>query len=159
MWPNLQFPAHLVTFTEEILNGKFIFCAVIPLYHFAHIDSDFYLQLCIWDDYHVFFNCTARNYQTAYSMRFTNLGNYHLSDWWWNVNFYLFSRDVILGFDYINLTQKSIECELASTIAEFFVIYFKTTALITHLTPMVLLILKKEKNCRKFLICRNRKTT
>ena len=25
MWPNLQFPADLVTFTEEILNGKFNF--------------------------------------------------------------------------------------------------------------------------------------
>ena len=25
MWPNLQFPADLVTFTEEVLNGKFIF--------------------------------------------------------------------------------------------------------------------------------------
>ena len=28
MRPNLQFPADLVTFTEDILNGK-IFCAVI----------------------------------------------------------------------------------------------------------------------------------
>ena len=29
MWPNPQFPAGLVTFTEEILNGNFIFCAVL----------------------------------------------------------------------------------------------------------------------------------
>ena len=28
MWPNPQFPADLVVFTEEILNGNFIFCAV-----------------------------------------------------------------------------------------------------------------------------------
>ena len=28
MWPNPQFPADLVTFTEEILNGKLHFCAV-----------------------------------------------------------------------------------------------------------------------------------
>ena len=27
---NPQFPADLVTFTEEILNRKFIFCAVSP---------------------------------------------------------------------------------------------------------------------------------
>ena len=27
MWPNPQFPADLVTFTGEILNGNFIFCA------------------------------------------------------------------------------------------------------------------------------------
>ena len=25
MWPNRQFPADLVTFTEEIINGKFLF--------------------------------------------------------------------------------------------------------------------------------------
>ena len=84
---------------KNALMEKFIFCALIPLYHFAHLDSDFYLQLCIWDDYHVFFNYTARNYQTAYSMTFTNLVNYHLGDWWSNVNFYFFSRDVTLGFD------------------------------------------------------------
>ena len=29
MWPNLQFPADLVTFTEEILNEKLHFCAVL----------------------------------------------------------------------------------------------------------------------------------
>ena len=29
MRPNPQFPADLVTFPEEILNGKLIFCAVI----------------------------------------------------------------------------------------------------------------------------------
>ena len=29
MWPNPQFPAHLVTFNEEILNGKLHFlCSV-----------------------------------------------------------------------------------------------------------------------------------
>ena len=28
MWPNPQFPSDLVTFIEEILNGKVFFCAV-----------------------------------------------------------------------------------------------------------------------------------
>ena len=28
MWPNLQFPADLVKFTEEMLNEKLDFCAV-----------------------------------------------------------------------------------------------------------------------------------
>ena len=28
MWPNPQFPADLVTFTEEIFNEKHYFCAV-----------------------------------------------------------------------------------------------------------------------------------
>ena len=32
MWPNLQFPAGLVTFTEEILNGKlnFVYIEAFP---------------------------------------------------------------------------------------------------------------------------------
>ena len=30
MWPNPQETAGLVTFTEEILDGKLIFCAVYP---------------------------------------------------------------------------------------------------------------------------------
>ena len=29
MWPNSQFFAYLATFTEEILNGKLIFSAVM----------------------------------------------------------------------------------------------------------------------------------
>ena len=29
MWPNPQIPADLVTFTEEILSGKFIFWAMV----------------------------------------------------------------------------------------------------------------------------------
>ena len=28
MWTSPQFPADLITFTEKILNGKLIFCAV-----------------------------------------------------------------------------------------------------------------------------------
>ena len=31
MWPNPQFPADLVAFTEGILNGKLQFCRVIVL--------------------------------------------------------------------------------------------------------------------------------
>ena len=42
MWPNPQFTADLLTFTEEILNRKVIFCAVIAagFYIFYHICSD-----------------------------------------------------------------------------------------------------------------------
>ena len=35
----------------------------LPPAHHKH--SDIYLQLCMWDDYQVFFNYTACNYQTA----------------------------------------------------------------------------------------------
>ena len=47
MWPNPQFPAHLVTFTEEILDRRLHFlCSVIGLlkvfekwfHYFSHID-------------------------------------------------------------------------------------------------------------------------
>ena len=31
MWPNPQFPADLVTFTEEILNGKLHFMYIVKL--------------------------------------------------------------------------------------------------------------------------------
>ena len=38
MWPNPQVPADLVTFTEKIVNGNFIFCAawttLLFLFHF-----------------------------------------------------------------------------------------------------------------------------
>ena len=40
MWPNLQFPAGLVTSTKEILNGNLIFCAAVKrnsaFGHFLH---------------------------------------------------------------------------------------------------------------------------
>ena len=40
MWPNLQFPADLVTFTEETLNGKLhILCIVSVINYFRKKDS------------------------------------------------------------------------------------------------------------------------
>ena len=39
MWPNPQETTDLVTFTEEILNANFIFCAVFLLY-FQAISSE-----------------------------------------------------------------------------------------------------------------------
>ena len=46
MWPNPQFPADLVTFTEEILNGDFIFCAVTKveqIFKVEHLRTNFFL--------------------------------------------------------------------------------------------------------------------
>ena len=37
MWPNPQFPADLVTFTEKSIMQKFIFCAVIIPYYSGYI--------------------------------------------------------------------------------------------------------------------------
>ena len=40
MWPNPQFPADLVTFTEEILKGKLIFlCSDVWYLHISTTDS------------------------------------------------------------------------------------------------------------------------
>ena len=42
MWPNLQFPADLVTYIEEILNGKLHFlCSEISCNHTSRLgDSE-----------------------------------------------------------------------------------------------------------------------
>ena len=59
-WPNTQFPADLVTFTEEILNGKLhFFCAVLhcwPVSFFSKSDS--FHELIIWD--HPFYSAHAK---------------------------------------------------------------------------------------------------
>ena len=39
MRPNPQFPADLVTFTEEILNGKLHFGAVYAVLHYIQLDQ------------------------------------------------------------------------------------------------------------------------
>ena len=39
MQPNPQFPADLVTFTEEIFHGNFIFCAVCNLHRYGKIHA------------------------------------------------------------------------------------------------------------------------
>ena len=55
-----------------------IFYSTLPLPP-VHEHSDIYLQLCMWDNYHVFLIATLL--PDWYSMRFTTLSNYHLIDW------------------------------------------------------------------------------
>ena len=52
MWPNPQFPADLVTFTEEILNGKlhFLWSALFCLLFFLWFLS----KMCFKVDYFIF---------------------------------------------------------------------------------------------------------
>ena len=94
-----------------------IFCSTLPLPP-AHEHWDIYLQLCIWDGYHIFLIAlllfTIASH--CYSMRFTNLLNYHLTDWWCDNNFCLFTWWFDSRFLLQHLTQESAGFELASTI-------------------------------------------
>ena len=63
-----------------------IFYSTLPL-PLAHKHSDIYLQICMWDDYHIFLIAPPG----CYSMRFTTLSNYHLIDWWCDVDSCLFT--------------------------------------------------------------------
>ena len=81
----------------------------------AHEHWDIYLQLCIWDDYHVFLIVT---------LVFTRLlldEIYHVIEWpfeWLidNAMFACLLDDLILDFCYSDLTLETVGFELASTI-------------------------------------------
>ena len=62
-----------------------IFYSTLPL-PLAHKHSDIYLQICMWDDYYIFLIALPG----CYSMKFTTLSNYHLIDWWCDVDSCLF---------------------------------------------------------------------
>ena len=78
-----------------------IFYSTLPLPP-AHEHSDIYLQLCMWDDYHIFLSAT---------LVFTRLllveifPPYRITIWLIDVKFVLVSLldDLILGFCYSNL--------------------------------------------------------
>ena len=58
-----------------------IFYSTLPLPP-AHEHSDIYLQLCAWDDYHIFLVATlVCTRLLCYSMGFTTLSDYYLIDW------------------------------------------------------------------------------
>ena len=74
----------------------------------AQKHSEIYLQLCMWDDYDVFLISSLVTTRPLDSMRFTTLLNYHLFDWWGNVNFY-FRQWFDSRFCYSNLTPETGE--------------------------------------------------
>ena len=92
-----------------------IFFSILPL-PAAHEHWDIYLQLCIWDDYHVFLMAT---------LVFTRLlldEIYHLIElpFEWLIDdamFVCLLDELILGFCYSDLTLETDGFELASTIA------------------------------------------
>ena len=68
----------------------------------AHEHSEIYLQLCIWDDYHMFLIATL--VFTYYSMRFYHLIELQF-DWlmMWSLFLVSLLDDFMLGFCYSNL--------------------------------------------------------
>ena len=54
MWPNLQFPADLVTFTEETFKKNFIFCALYLMHQVS--DINIYLYITIFLELQVAFS-------------------------------------------------------------------------------------------------------
>ena len=54
-------------------------------------DSDVFLRHYTWDDYKVFLIASLAITRLV-PFRFTILVNYHLIDWWWNVDFCLIAR-------------------------------------------------------------------
>ena len=87
-----------------------IFYSTVPLPP-AHKHSDIYLQICMWDDYHIYIlNCTACTNQTA--------AQWDLPPYWitiWLIDavklvFVCLLDDLILGFCYSNLdTQNQLQ--------------------------------------------------
>ena len=61
-----------------------IFYSTLPLPP-AHEHRDIYLQLCMWDDYHVFLIATLVFTRLLLDEIYCTLSNYHLIDWWCNV--------------------------------------------------------------------------
>ena len=94
-----------------------------PLYHFHLLKHwDIYLQLCMWDDYHVFLITTL-----AFTRLLLN-EIYHLIEltFEWlidNAMFVCLLHELILGFCYSDLTLETGGFELASTIT----LYYKRT--------------------------------
>ena len=68
-----------------------------------------------WDDYHVFL-ITTLCLPDCYSMRFTTLSNYYLSDWWCDVDFLLFNCWFPFRFCYNYLTWEVGGLKFALTI-------------------------------------------
>ena len=85
-WPSKFFCSIRVFFTDtensQDSRGRerTIFYSTLALPP-AHEHWGIYSQLCMWDGYHVFLIATLVFTRLLYSMRFTTLSTYHLSDW------------------------------------------------------------------------------
>ena len=107
------FLSRTLTTNRTAGEGKGPFYSTLPLPP-AHKHSDIYLQLCTWDDYHIFLIAT---------LVFTRLlldDIYHLIkllfDWWCNFDFCLFACWIDFRFCYSYMAWETGGLELALTI-------------------------------------------
>ena len=70
-------------------RGRTIFYSTLTIPP-AHKHLGIYLQLYMWDDYHIFL-IVLLVFSGCYSMSFTNLSNRHFIDWWCDIIFCLFT--------------------------------------------------------------------
>ena len=101
-------------FTGQQGKGGTIFYSTLPLPP-AHDHADIYLQLCMWNDYHVF------SIATLVFTRLLLFEIYHLIKlpFDWLIDDAVFAcllDDLMLGFCYSDLTLETSGYELASTI-------------------------------------------
>ena len=80
--PSLIFYFHQLQ--DSSRSEGIIFYFFLPLLP-PHKHSDIHLQICIWDDCHIFL------ITTFLTTRLLLNAIYHLIDWWYNVNFCLFT--------------------------------------------------------------------
>ena len=109
-WPKSSFFSIRVFFYRHSQYSReregTIFYSTLPLPP-AHEHLDTYFQLCMWDDYHVFFYRTASIYQTATRW---DLPPYWITIWLIDDAMSIFVcllNDLILGFCYSNLTWEA----------------------------------------------------
>ena len=100
----------------ELNKGRYFFCQgfisrtpvinrtlgegiFIPLYWFHPLTN---IQTFIWNSAYeitvTYFYLHRLQLLGCYLMRFTTLLNYHLTDWWWNANFCLFTWLLVFRF-------------------------------------------------------------
>ena len=73
---------------QDWVEGRVLYSS-LPLPS-THEHSDIYLQLCIWDDCHVFLIASLVITRLLLH-EICHLGVLSFDNWWWNVNFCLFS--------------------------------------------------------------------
>ena len=102
MWPNPQFPADFFIFTEEILNGNFIFCAVWKWFYFC--SWYFWTSLLDWKSCHWLADDNSLTFVFTFSIKnllalpISFFAGFISLDFGFDLKFFLWSFRVINAF-------------------------------------------------------------